>query len=336
MQVMPLAEALLDVAPGATRALVLEGDQVLEAHLERDDAGPLPGARHVARLVQVLVPGVRAVARLACGTEVLLQPVPAVPEGGLLGLEITRMALPEAGRPRLARARPADGPLGTCAEVAAGPSLAARLKAAGHKVRLLRSGAEDTLEEAGWGEVMAEAETGHVRFEDGLLTISLTPAMTVIDIDGALPPAALAQAACVPLACAIRRLGLGGSIAVDFPTLKGGARKALDRMLAAALAAHLPRPFEVTGINGFGLVQIVRPHAYIGVMKAVRVPGHAALELLRRAARGLGPATLTGPPGMIDWLVARPELLAAVERARGGTLRLQAEPGLATSAAHVG
>jgi hypothetical protein len=335
-----LAEALIEAAPGAVRALIVADGRVLEAHIERVDAGPLPGAQHLARLAHVLVPGQRGIARLVCGTEVLLSPLPSVPEGGLVGLEITRSALPEAGRPRLARARPLDAEItgSQPLEYRPGPPLAGRLAAMGHKVRTLPLlAAEDALEAAGWGDVIAEAESGHLAFEGGLLTISLTPAMTVIDVDGALPPAALAEAACTPLVAAIRRLGLAGSIAVDFPTLQGAARKAFDRQLAAALAAHLPPPFEATAINGFGLVQIVRPHRHPGMMEAVRTPGHRALALLREAARGRpGPATLTGPPALIDWLATRPKLLEEAARARGGTLSLAKDPGLAISMAHVG
>ncbi|WP_439533219.1 ribonuclease [Polymorphobacter sp.] len=334
-----MAEALLEAAPGAVRALVLDGATLLEAHLERTDAGPLPGARHLARLTHVLVPRQRGIARLACGTEVLLSPLPLAAEGGLVALEITRAALPEAGRPRLARARPlVEAPDGHEAmALSPGPPLAARLEAAGHAVRTLPLlAADDALEAHGWGEVVAEAESGHVRFPAGLLTISLTPAMTVIDVDGTLPPPALAEAACVPLAMAIRRLGLAGSIAIDFPTLQGAARKAHDRQLAEALAVHLPPPYEVTTINGFGLVQLVRPHRHPGLMESARTPGHRALALLREAARGgPGAATLTGPPALIEWLTARPALVEETARARGGPITLQADPGLATSAAHV-
>jgi hypothetical protein len=335
-----LAEALIEAAPGAVRALVIAEARVLEAHIERADAGPLPGAQHLARLTHGLVPGLRGIVELACGTEVLLSPLPSVPEGGLVAIEITRSALPEAGRPRLARARPLDSEISGSRplEYRPGPPLAARLAAMGHKLRTLPLlAAEDALEAAGWGEVVAEAESGHVTFAGGRLTISLTPAMTVIDVDGAMPPPALAEAACAPLVAAIRRLGLAGSIAVDFPTLQGAARKALDRQLAALLAAHLPPPFEVTAINGFGLVQIVRPHRHPGLMEAVRTPGHRALALLREAARGRpGPATLTGPPALIDWLAARPHLLEEAARARGGTLSLAKDPMLAISMAHVG
>jgi hypothetical protein len=128
-----------------------------------------------------------------------------------------------------------------------------------------------------------------------------------------------------------------GSIVIDFPSLKGSARKALDAALLAALGATLGGGFEVTAVNGFGLVQIVRPRRRASLLEAVRAPGFAALELLRRAARqGHGPATLVAPPAMIDWLAARPALVAAAERARGGALGLRAEAGLASMAAHVG
>lgn len=326
-----MAEALIESAPGAVRALVLEGDTVLEAHLEREDQPLRPGHRAPAHLTKILVPGLRAVATLAGGAEVLLSPLPKAPEGSRIGLEITRSALPEADRPRLPRARP----LGEIPPETPGPSLEARLRAAGHTVRPV-TGPHDALEAAGWSDIINEATTGHIPFAGGLLTVTPTPAMITIDIDGDRAAESLAHAALAPLAQAIRRLNLQGSIAVDFPSLKGQARKTLDEALSAALKAHLPGPHEATAINGFGLVQIVRPRTRPSLIEAVRTPGFHALELLRRAARhGHGPATLHAPPALIHWLAARPALIEAAERQRGGALALHPDPSLATSAAHV-
>ena len=113
-------------------------------------------------------------------------------------------------------------------EVRAGPDLAARLAGQGRLVTLSGVG-EDRLEAAGWGETVEAARSGHVGFAGGLLTISPTPAMTVIDIDGPGDLEALAMAAAVAVAAAIARFDIQGSIGIDFPTLEGKAARASDR-----------------------------------------------------------------------------------------------------------
>lgn len=326
-----MPEALIEHAPGATRGLVMAGDIILEAHIERDDQPLRPGHKSPARLTKILVPTLRGIATLPCGAEVLLVPLPIITEGAEIGIEITRSALPESARPRLPRARP----LPHIPAETPGPTLAQRLQAAGHTLKSLQ-GPADPLEAAGWSSVIDEATTGHIAFPHGLLTITPTPATTTIDIDGDLAPEALAHAALVPLAQAIRRLDLQGSTVFDFPSLTGSARKALDQAFAAALKTHLPGPHEATAINGFGLVQIIRPRTRPSLMEAVRTPGFHALELLRSAARhGHGSATLHAHPALTAWLEARPALLESAARARGGPLTLRPDPGLATSASHV-
>ena len=84
--------------------------------------------------------------------------------------------------------------------------------------------------------------------------MSLTPAMTLFDVDGGLPPAALAEAGAAAAARAILRFGIAGSIGIDLPTLPRDERQAA----AAAVDAILPQPFERTAVNGFGFLQIVR------------------------------------------------------------------------------
>ncbi len=327
-----MSEALLEIGIGAARALVIAAEGVTEAHFERADDGPRAGAVHVARLTRILEPGRRGMMRLG-EHDGLIEPLPYCPEGGLLRVEVVRAAIPEAGRPRLAKLRNVEGECTTPGEVRAGPDLRARLQAAGHKVTLLGAIGEDRLEAAGWSETVAAAREGHVAFPGGLLTISPTPAMTVIDVDGPGDPLALAEAAATAAAAAIRRFDITGSIGIDFPSVEG---KAGRTRLGDLLDAALPAPFERTAVNGFGFVQIVRPRLRASFVEQVRAPGFAALELLRRATRGpAGGRVLAAHPLVTAWLAARPDLLAALGRLTGGDVRLRADGGLAMVAGDV-
>ena len=325
------AEVLIERGIGATRALVIDAGAVVAAHIERDDDGPVAGAVHIARLTKILEPGRRGIIGLG-DNDALIEPLPLCPEGGLLRVEVTRGALHEAGRPRLAKLRAIDGDASAAGEVRPGPDLAARLAGQGRLLRL-SGGGEDRLEAAGWGEAVEAARSGHVGFAGGLLTISPTPAMTVIDIDGPGDPEALALASAVAVAAAIARFDIQGSIGVDFPTLAG---KAARVRIGELLDTHLPAPFERTAVNGWGFVQIIRPRRRASFVEAVRAPGFAALELLRRAARsGAGKRTLAAHPAVIGWLDRHPELVKTLARTLGGDIRLHADPSLAMEAGDV-
>ena len=327
-----MAEVLIEHGIGATRALVIDSGTAVEAHFERDDSGPRAGSIAVARLTSILAPGRRGIVALA-GVEALLEPLPRLPEGALLRIEITREAIPEIGRPRLAKARAIEGAAAPEGFFKPGPDLAQRLAARGLNLTRLAPGGEDRLEAMGWSELIDQAQTGHVPFAGGLLTISPTPAMTVIDIDGPGAPETLAEAAAGAVAAAVRRFDIQGSIGVDFPTLEGKPARA---RLGELLDMQLPAPFERTAVNGFGFAQIVRPRARPSLLEQVRAPGFAALELLRRASRAApGARTLVAPPVLIAWLAARPDLVEALGRQLGGDVSLQADATLAISASHV-
>ena len=237
-----MLEALIDCGIGETRALVLEGSRVVEAHIERPGwrTGDVRAVRLSKRLERR---GIVA----ADSVEALLEPMPEATEGAALTVEVVREALPESGRARLAKVR------ATTAALAFGPDLATRLVRYCHAHDVTRD-LGDTLGDAGWDELADAAATGFVPFDGGLLTISPTPAMTVIDIDGAGDLTSLANAAAVAAAQAIRCFGITGSIGIDFPTL---GDRAARMKLGELLDAHLPAPFERTAINGFGFVQIV-------------------------------------------------------------------------------
>lgn len=304
-------KALIEDAPGATRALVLDGDVVVEAHLARADEALPVGLVAPARLLARQ--GGRATVAIA-GGDALLEPAPADWHQGETRLaEVLREARSDGARDKQARVTAHSGP----ARVA--PTLAERL--AGHAIETVAPFGPDLLAEVGWDAVVEEAQTGLIDFPGGQLLLAHTPAMLVIDVDGPGDLTRLAESAARAVAAAIRRHGIGGPVVVDFPSLGGrGPRAAVD----AILADTLPPPFEKTAMNGFGLVQIIRPRTRLSLPEQARRPGFAALEQLRRAMRLTGRVTISGPPAMIDWLAQRPALTDELARLTGGRVTLAA------------
>jgi hypothetical protein len=324
------SEHLVEIGLGETRAVRIEDGRIVELHIERDGTGLRAGDVREARLAKILVPARRGIVAIG-GEEAMIEPLRAgVTEGGRLFVEVLREAIPEAGRAKLAKVRAADGPARDA------PSLVERLRIGGTPLRQLGAAGPDLLEAAGWSEAIDEAMSGVVPFDGGLLTISPTPAMTVIDVDGALAPPDLAVAGAAAAARAVRRLGITGSIGIDLPTV---GDKAIRQRCGEAIDARLPQPFERTAVNGFGFVQIVRPRLRASIVELVQgdPAATAALALLRRAERepGVGGRTLVAAPGVVDWLAARPALTAALAQRIGAPVALRAAPGLAISAAHV-
>lgn len=283
---------------GERRAILVDGDTIIEAAIERDDDGPQVGAIVPARLERILQPGRRALVVLEGGTEALAEPPPRdVTEGATFLAQVIRQAIPEAGAVKrsLVRHAPPDS------APHPGADLLARISAGPEPVRELRPHDADLLEAAGWSELIDAARTGDVGFPVGRLRISPTPAMTLIDVDGDGDLEALAVAGAAAAAAAIRRFGIGGSIGIDLPTV---GRKDVRTQAAEMIDRHLPQPFERTAVNGFGFVQIVRPRARPSLIERVRYDpaSTTALALLRRAERtpGTGPIWLTARSATLD------------------------------------
>jgi hypothetical protein len=320
-----LAEWLCEEGIGESRAILVEGDAILEAAIELPD--PLRvGTVAEARLAKILVPGRRGLV-VADGGEAILEPLPAsLTEGRKLRIEIVREAVPEMGRPKLPKARVTEE------EPRPGPSLFERL--GGPSIPASRG--PDCFEQAGWSELLEEALTGEIGFAGGALRMSLTPAMTLFDVDGALPPAALACAGAAAAARAIRRFGIGGSIGIDLPTLPGKAER---QAAAAAFDEGLPQPFERTAVNGFGFLQIVRRRERPSIPEIVQGDrvGAAARALLRRAERvpGAGERTIRAAPPVIARIEADAGWTEALARRIGAAVRLRADPALPISGGDV-
>lgn len=329
---MILAEWIYEAGIGECRAALVENGRIIEARIEPDGSGPRHGTICHAQLIEITIPGRQAIVRLDDGTEALLAPLPrTLTQGASMNVEITREALGEPGKPKRAKARPAaDGQAHKT-----GPGLLDRLRASDFPVTLLSGHLPDRLEESGWTEVLEAAATGIFSFPGGSLRISPTPAMTLIDVDGHLPPLALALLGAEQAAIAIRLFGLAGSIGIDLPTL-GGKPERLS--VAAAFDAVLPRPFERTAVNGFGFLQIIRPRHSPSVCETLQhgPVSAAGRALLRRAERSgrLGSVRLVAHPKVIALLESRAEWLDMLGRTLGGTALLRADPALTIGGGH--
>ena len=321
-----MAEWLFEAGIGEARAALVDDDRIIEAHVEWASDGPRVGAIVAAKLVDYGARGKGTVVAFgAPGSPIatLSGLPPATPIGATLVVEVTRMALAERGRIKPARTRLAEA---GCAP-GDGPDLRARIAASGIPVAVLASHGPDRLEAAGWSEALDQARTGQIEFPGGRLLVALTPAMTLIDIDGEDDAFALAKAGAQAAAQAIRRFGIGGSIGVDFPTLGGR-----DERLAVATTFDdwLPQPFERTAINGFGFLQIIRRRDRPSLIERVQLqPAESqALALLRRAGRvtGTGALTLTAAPTVTTLLETHPDWIRQLQTDTGRPVALCADP----------
>lgn len=305
---MPEQQWLVEAGIGETRAILVEHGEIRAARVQWDE-GLLPGLIAEAQILALVTGGnrghsLRGVGRFADGSEVLVDQLPpGTSDGARLILRVTRAAIVERGRGKRGQARPAPGeaprPAPPLIETL-GPEPARTVSAIG-----------TLFDAAGWPDLVEEALSGTIGFPGGSLIVSPTPAMTLIDVDGALAPHALALAAIPAIVATLARFDLAGSIGIDFPTLALKAdRQAVDAALAHALAAGGFRG-ERTAMNGFGFVQLVsrleRPS--LVALYAARPVAAAARVLLRRAERVAEPGALllTAHPAVrravrADWL----------------------------------
>ncbi|PXA86077.1 ribonuclease [Nostoc sp. 3335mG] len=316
-----MVEWVLDQGIGEHRAALIDGDIILEAAIDRLEGRLRVGAVVTAKLGERIGAG----AWLTTGQgDAILEAVPrGLSQGRSLLVEIVREAIPEPGRLKPPRARASDA-----TEERPAPTLAERFPDA----HTLSAHEADRLEQVGWSELIEQAQSGEIDFAGGSLRLSPTPAMALFDVDGALPPAELAILGARAATQAVRRLGIGGSIGIDLPTLGSKAERAAA---GQAIDDILPQPFERTAVNGFGFVQIVRPRPRASIPELVRADPAltAALSLLRQAARGHGFRTLVAAPAVIDRL--KPDWRDQLARRIGGTVALRADPSLAISSGHV-
>jgi hypothetical protein len=304
-----LPDWLIERGIGETRFARIEDGEIAEARVLVDGIVPA-GTVLTGKLKKS---GVQFFAEAEGQDYFLPDGAPGVTDGAPLRIEVTREVIPgwESWKRPLAKA--VQGETGAIEPIdgleIAGPSLSS------------------AFNHAGWDDLIEEARSGIVRFEGGELHLFATPAMTLIDVDGTLPAAHLARRAAYAAARAILRLGIGGSIGIDFPTVKG---KAARTEIDSAIDSVLPRPFERTSLNGFGFLQIVRPRRHASLLELAQDrASFEARALLRRAAfETAGPKRLVAHPAVIAILKQKPEWTEALGRQIGGRVSLRPDASL--------
>ena len=308
-----MPEWLIERGIGETRAVRLKDGEIVEARIQLDGTVPV-GSVLAARLINVGTNGRNAVAADEQGLEYLLPQAPrGVTQGASLRIEVTREPIPGAETWKRPLARATDEDLGSPQQLDG---------------ELLPFPApHDRLGAAGWADLLDEARSGIIRFAGGELSVSPTPAMTLIDVDGHLTVEDLAMAGAEAAARAILRHGIGGSIGVDLPTASG---KALRQAIGTAADAILPQPFERTAVNGFGFMQIVRPRPRASLFElAADRAAFEARALLRLAAmERTGATALVAHPAVVRAIERQPDWIDALARQLGGAAVLRSDPSL--------
>lgn len=311
---------LYEAGIGENRALRLENGELSQIRVERADGSAGAGAVVDAKFTRQWVAGKSGIVTLPDGQEALLQPLPkGLTEGSMVRVEIVRAAMVErGGQAKRAKARPADEDSG----LSDGPDLLTEIEASGLPVKKVHAHDADIFAEHDWHEAVEQAESGRIDFEGGSLLVLLTPAMTLIDVDGPLPPFELAKRAAKEIALALVRFDISGNIGVDFPTLQAKTERAT---VTAVFDDHMTANCERTAINGFGFMQIVsrktRP-SVLEIMQSNR-PVNAALKLLRQAERDrcTGALQLTVHPAVANKLHA--SLLEELAKRTGRSVSLE-------------
>lgn len=324
---------LYEAGIGENRAMRLENGELIQIRVERADGSARAGAAVDAKFTQQWVAGRSGIVTLTDGQEALLQPLPkGLTEGSMVRVEIVRAAIVErGGQAKRAKARPADmdSPLSD------GPDLLAEIDATGFPVKQVHAHDGDYFAQHGWHEAAEQAETGRIDFEGGSLLISLTPAMTLIDVDGPLAPFELAKRAAKEVAQALVRFEIAGNIGVDFPTLEAKAERAA---VTALFDEHMTANCERTAINGFGFMQIVSRKVRPSVLEIVQANRsvNAALKMLRQAERdrGAGAMQLVAHPAVANKLTA--SLLDELAKRTGRAISVESRGELSIDGAMIG
>ena len=276
-----MREIAFDTAPGETRAIIFENEKAAELHIWRSHHSPVGGV-YDAR-ISARAPA-HDYARLNNGDEIILPKVMGQHEGTIHRVKIVRQQICEPGKLKLAVAAPSNDALTDHNQLAAlwQEALAARC----HRIIDLPADFDDQFDIALAGR--SESDGATIWFER-------TKAGLVFDVDGIGDALANNRAAAAEIARLLRLFQIGGAAMIDFIGMENKTHRlavadAFDRASADDL-----RRFERTSINGYGLMQVIRPKpapsildTLFGTRRVSLSDETLILALLRAAGRTSG------------------------------------------------
>jgi Ribonuclease G/E len=328
-------EILAEENPGEVRVALLRDGGLDEYYLHRPGAPDGVGDVHWARVIAVVPAMAGAFVALHDG-EAFLPDSDGARLAGIgdhLAVRVTRAAQGGKG-PRVAAAADVAAAPGGVRLLVRGPSPLEELQAA-YPAAPVRSGA---FADALAGEIDALGAP-QIALPGGMCgTISPTPALVAVDLDGGAGSAArggkarvqfAANRAALPeLARQLRLRNVSGAILVDFAGLAQRKRLALAEDVRAALAGDRLGP-RFLGFTAFGFAEIQRSRRRPPLHERLVGPHAAGLVALRRAAAN--PAArlvLRASPAVIAALQADAGALAALAHGRTFKLDLRSDPTL--------
>jgi len=302
---------VIDAAIGETRAAVYEGKTLVELYTDRwsRENTPQIGDEYIGRVRDINKDLGAAFIDLGADQDGFLRftmaaKAPRFQQGQYIRVGITG----ERSKDK--------GVIVKYLDIAAGETKPRRLFRASLEERLMDRFKGDIRFETGAVNVLDEACEPETAIPGGgSLSIERTRAMWVIDIDrGSLNSGFEASlAACDVIARAVRRRGIGGLIAIDFPNLRQRGQR--DKVYAALETAfkHDPQIVKIAPLSRFGVIEMSRAQGGQGLDAIMNGPngratletrGLSAIRLLLATARQSAGAQLTleAPSGVYDWL----------------------------------
>lgn len=306
-RVIRLTDIWRDDAPGERRAAVVENENIVEIHIQRDALWAL-GECGVGRIDRKTPSGAYVVAD--DGSMLLLRGKTNALEGARVMFEVTREAISEPGR-----IKPP--------EIMLRDSLDETLigKDALWDARLASLG--QSAINASITEGFDVAIAGQSQLGDVTISFQRTKAGLVFDIDGIGDAFAINMVAAREIARLLRLYQVGAMVLIDFVSMESKAQRTQIAEAFDAASVLDPRSFERTAINGYGMMQVVRARPRPSVLDQLFGARIAALSdetqaywLLRAVAQssGFGARTVT----------TRPEVATLLQSERWATWRAQA------------